>query len=239
MWRTRHVVLDLQSSTHHEVLECGSAAAFKCIILLMHAERNCGAAAFFVVVISFSLLLCNVGCFFVTQSHSIKVSRWSALVIFLFFFFYNEFRVAPEENPVLLTEVPLNPKTNRERMTQVMFVIFNVPATYVATEAVLSLHVSGRTTGLVMDSGDGVLHTVHIYEGHALPHAILHWDLAGRDLTVYLMKISSERGYSFTTTEEREIGRGAKEKLCYIALDNDTELKSTAESSDKKQTHML
>ena len=58
---------------------------FKCIILLMHAKRNCGAAAFPVVVISFSLLLCDVGCFFVTQSHSIKVSRWSPLVIFSFF----------------------------------------------------------------------------------------------------------------------------------------------------------
>ena len=124
-------------------------------------------------------------------------------------------------------------------MTQVMFVIFNVPATYVATQAVLSLYVSGRTTGLVIDSGDGVLHTVSTYEGYALPHAILRWNLAGRDLTVYLMKISSERGYSFTTTEEREIGRGVKEKLCYIALNNDTELKLTAESSDKKQTHML
>ena len=60
-----------------------SSASF----LLMHAKRNCGAAAFPVVVISFSLLLCGVGCFFVTQSHSIKVSRWSALVIFSFFYF--------------------------------------------------------------------------------------------------------------------------------------------------------
>ena len=117
--------------------------------------------------------------------------------------------------------------------------IFNVPATYVATQAVLSLYVSGRTTGFVVDSGDGVLHIVPIYEGYALLHAILQGDLAGRHLTVYLMKISSERGYSFTNTEEREIGRDVKEKLCCIALDNDAELKSTAESSDKKQTHML
>ena len=78
--------LTFRTSTHREVLECRSAAAFKCIILLMHAKRNCGAAAFPVVVISFSLLLCDVGCFFVTQSHSIKVSRWSALVIFSSFF---------------------------------------------------------------------------------------------------------------------------------------------------------
>jgi actin beta/gamma 1 len=104
-----------------------------------------------------------------------------------------------------------------------MFETFNIPAIYVAIQAILSLYSSGRTTGVVLDSGDGVTHIVPIYEGYSLPHTIVRLDFAGRDITNFLMQLLIKRGYRVNTSAEREIIRDIKEKLCYVALDYEKE----------------
>ncbi|PXF49271.1 actin [Gracilariopsis chorda] len=167
------------------------------------------------------------------------VTNWDDMEKIWHHAFFSELRVDPQEHPVLLTEAPLNPKANRERMTQIMFESFSIPAFYVAIQAVLSLYASGRTSGIVVDSGDGVTHTVPIYEGYSLPHAVLRIDLAGRDLTGWMAKLLQQRGYSFTTSAELEIVRDIKQQLCYVSEDYEKELAAADNNSSLEKEYEL
>lgn len=130
---------------------------------------------------------------------------------------YDGLNVMKEEHPVLLTEAPLNPRSNRAKAAEIFFEAFNVPAFYVQMQAILSLYASGRTTGAVLDVGDGVTHAVPVYEGFAMTHSIERADVAGRDVTEYLQVLLRKSGYVFHTSSEMDIVRDIKEKVCHVA----------------------
>ncbi|MDH5644828.1 MAG: actin family protein [Candidatus Heimdallarchaeota archaeon] len=168
-----------------------------------------------------------------------QVDNWEAMEKIWSFTFFNDMRVNPAEHPVLLTEPPHNNRKNREKMAELMFEVFNVPAMYISMQAVLSLYASGRTTGIVVDIGDGVAHVVPVYEGFALEHAISRIDVGGRDITDYLRRLLRQRGYPLNTTAEREIVRDIKERLCYVALDPTKEMALAERVSGMEKTYVM
>jgi actin-related protein len=155
----------------------------------------------------------------------------------------NELRVDPSEHKVLLTEAPGNPKANREKMTTLMFETFQVQGVYVAIQAVLSLYSNGRTTGLVVDSGDGVTHTVPVFEGFSIPHAVFKNYIAGRAITEYMAKLLTDDGIS----GEDKGGASAwfqivikiKEQLAYVSQDYEAELKNAKASTETEKNYEL
>lgn len=156
------------------------------------------------------------------------VQNWTEMEkIWAHIYSRDNLNVRSEEHAVLLTEAPLNPLANREKAAELFFEAMNVPALFFSLQAILSLYASGRTTGVVLDSGDGVTHAVPVYEGFALPHAITRMDLAGRDVTTHLQLLLRRGGHNFNTTSELEIVRQIKEQCCVVAF-NPAEQEATA-----------
>ncbi|KAI3619834.1 actin binding protein [Moniliophthora roreri] len=175
--------------------------------------------------------------------------------------FDEKLRIDPRGRKVLLTEPPMNPKKNREKMAEVMFEEYGFGGVYVAIQAVLTLyaqgaiiitpihiamlmelscpHYSGLTTGVVVDSGDGVTHIVPVYDGFSLPHLTRRLDIAGRDVTRYLIKLLLMRGYAFNRTADFETVREIKEKLCYVSYDLDLDTKLSEETTVLVENYQL
>ncbi len=123
----------------------------------------------------------------------------------------------PSEHPILLTEAPHNPQSNRSTTSEIFFETYRSPALFFSPPAVLSLYASGRTTGVVLDVGEGTSHVIPVYEGYALKHSIGRSDIAGRDVNNELqLLLRKNSGLVFTTTAERDLLKKMKEDVCYI-----------------------
>ncbi|XP_043279770.1 actin-related protein 2 isoform X2 [Venturia canescens] len=147
--------------------------------------------------------------------------------------------INPRECKILLTEPPMNPRANRKKMIEVMFEKYGFAGTYVAIQAVLTLYAQGLISGVVIDSGDGVTHICPVYEEYSLPHLTRRLDIAGRDITMYLIKLLLLRGYAFNHSADFETVRMMKEKLCYVSYNIETEAKLSRETTVLVESYTL
>jgi actin-related protein 2 len=147
------------------------------------------------------------------------VKRWDDMTQLWDYTFAEKLQIDPTGRKILLTEPPMNPLKNRETMCEVMFERYNFGGVYVAIQAVLALYAQGLSSGVVVDSGDGVTHIVPVYESTVLNHLTRRLDVAGRDVTRNLIALLLRRGYALNRTADFETVRQIKEKLCYVSYD--------------------
>lgn len=147
------------------------------------------------------------------------ITKWDEMEKIWQHTFSNELKVNSDERNVLISDPPIAPKINREKITQIMFEKFNVQGLFISVQAMLSMYSVGKTTGLVVDSGDDVTNVVPIIEGYSFPYTITKSNFGGRAVTNYLMELLAEKGLTFESYENRKSVREIKEKKCCISLD--------------------
>ena len=160
--------------------------------------------------------------------------------------FTHDMLISAEEYKFMVTEPPNSPREIRDEFVTLMFEEMKVPALYMGNQAVMSLFATGRTTGTVLDAGEGVTHTVPIYEGYAMPHFITEIPICGRDLTNYMVQLLN-REYpeyvSIDTQEKREeafdVALKIKHQHGQVAPDFDAELKTSTDGSMPPKKYKL
>lgn len=167
------------------------------------------------------------------------IRNWDDMKYVWDYTFQEKLHVNPKECKIMLTEAPMNPTANRKKMIEVMFEHYGFQSCYIAIQAVHTLYAQGLLTGVVVDSGDGVTHIVPVYEGFSLPHLTRRLDVAGRDVTRYLIKLLLLRGYAFNRTADFETVRQIKEKLCYVGYDLELEGKLARETTVLVESYTL
>lgn len=167
------------------------------------------------------------------------IKRWEDMQHVWDYTFQEKLQIDTTGRKILLTEPPMNPLSNREKMCEVMFERYQFGGVYVAIQAVLALYAQGLSSGVVVDSGDGVTHIVPVYESVVLNHLTRRLNVAGRDVTRQLIKLLLRRGYAFNRTADFETVRQIKEKLCYVSYDLELDHKLAEETTVLVESYTL
>lgn len=115
-----------------------------------------------------------------------NVTNWSDMEKLFNYQFFYQLRIDPEDHPILLTETSQMHKSNREKLIELMFEVYNFPLFCIQCHAVLSIFCSKSSTGLSIDSGEGCSQIVPVYEGYKIPHAVNTSKIAGKKLNEFL-----------------------------------------------------
>jgi actin-related protein 2 len=159
------------------------------------------------------------------------IKNWDDMEKLWDYTFKERLEINPKDGyRILLTEPPLNPKRNREKLVEMMFEKYGFDGCNITTQAMLTLYAQGIVTGVVIDTGDGVTHVVPVFEGYVPQHLICRLDVAGRHITQYLIKLLLLRGYAFNRTADFETVRQIKAER-KLALET-TVLEETYELPD-------
>jgi len=153
--------------------------------------------------------------------------------------FNDVLKVDPSECRILLTDPPLNPTKNRERMVQTMFETWGFQGAFIQVQAVLTLYAQGLLTGLVVDSGDGVTHVVPVVDGFAFPHVTKRLNVAGRHVTSHLCDLLLRRGYAFNRTADFRTVQDMKEALCFTSYDYERDVKLAQQTTHLVKSYTL
>jgi len=154
-----------------------------------------------------------------------QVMNWDEMENFLLYVYYRELRVPPEDFNTLITDAPGNTQSNREKFVELVFETIKSVSFFMTITATPALYASGRTSGMVLDSGHGVTSAVPIIDGVPLTNSINRVNLGGYELTEFLVRQLKYRGHNFETSAEKDVIRRLKEKFCYCSLTFDEDEK--------------
>ena len=140
-----------------------------------------------------------------------------------------------KEHPILVTEAILNPNENREKIAKVLFDNLEVPAVFFASQPILSLFSTSATSGLILESGEGVTQSCVVFEGYNIPSSFERYNYGGRDVTDYLKSMLKKRGYNFYNSSELKFVNDIKESMCYLETNKRAELLNAKKTTTNKK----